>query len=256
MFCRNDTGGHLPRLDRDQRLTVPADDRLRYGDPTADGSAIVPPKLVIFDNDGVLVDSERLSNVVFAELVSGEGLATSFAQSVERYMGKRTTDCVAEIEAALGRPLPADFVPRYESRCAQLLRQDLVAVDGVVELLDAVRDNGVAHCIASSGTPEEIALRLSVTGLADRFDGNVFSGSMVAHGKPAPDLFEYAAKQMGVPASEAVVIEDSPAGIMGAKAAGCHVIGHAALLPPARLREAGADEVVTDMTQVAALLGL
>lgn len=215
-----------------------------------------PPELVIFDNDGVLVDSERLSNVVFAAWITENGLPTSYRESVDNYMGKRTTDCAAEIEAKLGRALPGDFVEVYERRCNELLRRELTAVDGVPELLDELDANEIRYCIASSGTPEEIALRLTTTGLDARFDDNVYSGTRVPRGKPAPDLFWHAAERMGVDVADCVVIEDSPAGIIGAKAAGIRVIGHACLLPPQRLREAGADEVVTGMREVAPLLGL
>lgn len=214
------------------------------------------PKLVIFDNDGVLVDSERLSNVVFAEWITENGLPTSYDESVELYMGKRTTDCAAEIERRLGRPLPSDFVAVYERRCNDLLRRELTVVDGVVELLDSLDANGTPYCIASSGTPDEIALRLATTGLDVRFDGNVYSGTQVPRGKPAPDLFLHVAERMGAVPGDCVVVEDSPAGITGAKAAGIPVIGHAALLPAQRLREAGADVVVSSMREVGPLLGL
>ena len=213
------------------------------------------PKLVVFDNDGVLVDSERLSNVVFAAWVSENGLPTTFEQSVDKYMGLRTTDCLAMIEAELGRALPADFVSVYEGRCTEVIKRDLVPVDGVPELLEELQRDGTAYCIASSGTPAEIALRLSVTGLDQHFeDAWIHSGTYVAHGKPAPDLFEYAAAKHGVSPADCVVIEDSIAGVTGAKAAGMYVIGHAALQPGARLTEAGADVVVGSMREVAGLL--
>lgn len=247
-------------------LTSPAADTIGgFGDdgavhaPADAGSEpAVPstPKLVIFDNDGVLVDSERLSNVVFAALITENGLPTSFEESVECYMGKRTTDCVVEIERRLGRALPSDFIEVYEHRCNDMLRRELTAVDGVEELLDSLDANKTPYCIASSGTPDEIALRLTATGLDVRFDGNVYSGTQVPRGKPAPDLFLHAARRMGVDPADCVVIEDSPAGITGAKAAGIRVIGHASLLPPQRLRAAGADVVVSGMREVAPLLGL
>ncbi|GIG63955.1 HAD family hydrolase [Phytomonospora endophytica] len=213
------------------------------------------PKLVIFDNDGVLVDSERLSNVVFAEMITAAGLPTTFEESVDLYMGKRTTDCVPLVESLLGAPLPAGFIAEYEQRCGDLLRRELVAVDGVTDLLETLQRDGTAYCIASSGTPAEIDLRLTVTGLAEHFENEwIHSGVMVANGKPAPDLFEYAAAQHGVSPAECVVIEDSIAGVTGAKAAGMFVIGHAALLPGNRLAEAGADIVVGSMREVKGLL--
>ncbi|MEV0644543.1 HAD family phosphatase [Phytomonospora sp. NPDC050363] len=213
------------------------------------------PKLIIFDNDGVLVDSERLSNVVFAAMLTEAGLPTTFEQSVDLYMGKRTTDCVALIESNLGSALPAAFIADYEQRCGDVLRRELVAVEGVAELLETLQRDGTAYCIASSGTPAEIDLRLTVTGLAEHFETDwIHSGVMVAHGKPAPDLFLYAAERHGVAPSDCVVIEDSIAGVTGAKAAGMFVVGHAALLPPERLAEAGADIVVGSMREVKGLL--
>lgn len=214
------------------------------------------PSLIIFDNDGVLVDSERLSNVVFAEWVSRNGLPTTFSQAVDKYMGRRTTDCLAAIEAELGRRLPSDFVEVYERRCEEVLRRELTPVDGVAELLTALRDAGRPYCIASSGTPAEITLRLEVTGLASAFNGNVYSASMVAKGKPAPDLFLHAAARSGHEPGDCVVVEDSTAGVTGAKAAGMRVVGHADLQAADRLRAAGADHVVTSMRDVAALIGV
>ncbi|CAM3348230.1 HAD family hydrolase [Stackebrandtia soli] len=213
------------------------------------------PRLVIFDNDGVLVDSERISNVVFAALITEHGLPTTFEESVALYMGKRTSDCVGLIEASLGRALPPDFVHQYERRCETVLRRELAPVDGARELVEALRTRGSDYCIASSGTPDEIALRLNLTGLASLFDANVYSASMVERGKPAPDLFLHAAASHAVEASDCVVIEDSTAGVTAARAAGMRVIGHAALASAERLRDAGADEVVTTMRDVPSLLG-
>lgn len=214
------------------------------------------PELIIFDNDGVLVDSERLSNRILAGLVTQAGLPTTFEQAVSRYMGRRSTDCVTDIEEQLGFSLPDDFLERYEQQCADVLRAELTAIDGVVDLLDSLDAASVPYCIASSGTPAEIELRLTTTGLADRFGERVYSGSMVANGKPAPDLFEYAADKMGFAPTAAVVIEDSPAGVAGARAAGTHVIGHAALADAERLTAAGAHRIVSDMRQVLPLLGI
>lgn len=212
-------------------------------------------KLLIFDNDGVLVDSERISNVVFAEWMSECGAPTTFQESVDLYMGKRTSDCVPLIEERLGRALPANFVSVYEQRCGDALRRDLTAVPGVPELLETLQREGVQYCIASSGTPDEIDLRLSVTGLAEHFETEwIHSGTFVANGKPAPDVFLYAADKHGVAPSDCVVVEDSVAGITGAKAAGMYVIGHAALLPATRLADAGADIVVGSMREVIGLL--
>jgi HAD superfamily hydrolase (TIGR01509 family) len=210
---------------------------------------------VVFDCDGVLVDSERINNEVFAELVTDCGLPTTFADSVRRYMGRSTTECVAEVERELGRPIGYDLAAVYTQRVIEAQRAGLVAVDGVAELLVGLRAGGIPVCVASSGTPEEIAFRLRATGLDQHFGVHCYSATMVARGKPAPDLFLLAAAQIGVDPAECVLIEDSPYGVQGGKAAGMTVIGFAALATPDRLRAAGADHVVTSMAQVSALLG-
>lgn len=217
---------------------------------------LAPPRAVVFDCDGVLVDSERLSNVVFAEVVSAEGLPTTFDDSVVRYLGRSTVECAAEIAAALGRPLRTDLVGEYERRSAAMLRRDLTAVAGVTALLDSLVGKDIPRCVASSGTPPEIALRLAVTGLAHYFGDAVYSASMVARGKPEPDLFLLAADRLGVAPADCVLIEDSPYGVRGGKSAGMTVIGYADLVPAHRLREAGADVVLDNMADVVKELGL
>lgn len=214
------------------------------------------PRLVIFDNDGVLVDSERLTSQVLADMLTTEGLPSTFDDVVHRYLGRRTSDCLAEVEQRLGRPLAPNFVSTFDDSCSRAMRELLQPMPGVNTMLDTLEQAGVAMCVASSGTPKEIDLRLTVTGLKTRFNDDVFSGVQVRHGKPAPDLFLFAAERMNCPASEAVVVEDSPAGITGAKAAGMRVIGHANLLPATRLHEAGADTVVAKLDEVPALLGV
>ena len=215
-----------------------------------------PVRAVVFDCDGVLVDSERLSCQIFAEVVTEEGLPTSFEESVERYLGRSTVEAAAEIAERLGRPLRTDLVGEYERRSAAALRTQLTPIPGVVEVLDALVAAGVPRCVASSGTPAEIALRLEVTKLEHYFDGHVYSASMVPRGKPAPDLFLHAAAGLGAPPEECVVIEDSPYGVRGGKAAGMTVIGLASLVAPDCLAEAGADVVVTDITAVRDILGI
>jgi HAD superfamily hydrolase (TIGR01509 family) len=213
-------------------------------------------RLVIFDCDGVLVDSEPIANRVFAEVVTEEGLPTSYADSVARYLGRSFAECAADVVRELGRPLRTDLLGEYERRCAERLRASLKPVPGVVDLLDTLVAAGVPRCVASSGTPSLVALKLSVTGLDSYFGDHVFTTAMVDRGKPAPDLFLFAARRCGVDPADCVVIEDSPAGVRAARAAGAAVIGLVGLIPAERLAAAGADTVVTDLTEVAPLLGL
>lgn len=208
------------------------------------------PAAVVFDCDGVLVDSERVSNRVFAELVTAEGLPTSFDDSVRRYLGRSTAECAVEIAGTLGRPLRTDLVAEYERRTAEALRAELTPMPGVSDLLNTLHAAGIARCVASSGTPDEIALRLEITRLAHYFGHHVYSATMVPRGKPEPDLFRYAAARLGVPPTRCVLIEDSPYGVRGGKAAGMTVVGLASLVPPDRLAAEGADLVVTDIAEV------
>ncbi|MEO1063058.1 MAG: HAD family hydrolase [Actinomycetota bacterium] len=203
----------------------------------------MPTDLVIFDNDGVLVDSERLANGILARLLTEAGLPTTAEESIVTYLGS-TMDRVRELaEAALGAALPADLFDRYHDELFERMAAELVPVPGIATVLDAL--DGRARCVASSGTPERIRRSLTLTGLIDRFDdGALFSASEVERGKPAPDLFLHAASTMDVRPERCVVVEDSPAGVEAAKAAGMTVIGFAALTPLERL--ADADEVVVD----------
>ncbi len=214
------------------------------------------PEAVVFDCDGVLVDSERLSNEIFAQVITEEGLPTSFDDSVRRYLGRSTVECAADIEAALGRPLRTDVVGEYERRTFAAFRRELAAMPGITDLLDALVAAGVTRCVASSGTPEEIALRLEITKLTHYFDGRIYSAAMVPRGKPEPDLFEYAAARLGVDPARCVLIEDSPAGVLGGKAAGMTVVGFASLMDPDRLTAAGADLVVTEIADAWEVLGV
>lgn len=213
-------------------------------------------KLVVFDCDGVLVDSEPINNAVFAELVTEAGLPTTLEQSIASYMGRATVECVADVERELGRPIGFDLADAYEHRVLARQRDELVAIDGVRDLLDLLREASVPVCVASSGTPREIAFRLRVTGLDGYFGEHCYSASMVARGKPAPDLFLLAADRMGVDPADCVLIEDSPFGVRGGRAAGMTVLGYAALADPHTLHDAGADHVVTAMSAVPPLLNL
>ncbi|GIF94924.1 HAD family hydrolase [Catellatospora citrea] len=213
-------------------------------------------KAVVFDCDGVLVDSEIINNAVFAELVTRAGLPTTLAQSIERYMGRATVECVADVERELGRPVGFDLPAEYEREVLARQRDGLTAVDGVRELLELLRDAAVPVCVASSGTPQEIAFRLRVTGLAEYFGEHCYSAAMVARGKPEPDLFLLAADRIGVDPADCALIEDSPFGVRGGRAAGMTVLGYAALASADTLRAAGAAHVVTAMAQVPPLLGL
>lgn len=220
----------------------------------------MPIGLVIFDSDGVLVDSEPIASRVLAEALTEIGYATSAADAVARYTGISLTSLLAKIEAEWNRPLPADFATSLVQRDFAAFRTELKRIEGVIETLDELDRRGILKCVASSGTPAKLEVTLGVSGLARYFEPHIFSAQMVAHGKPAPDLFLLAASRMGVPPQNCVVIEDSVAGITAARRAGTRpfgFIGGSHALPglEAKLGEAGAERVFARMTDLPGLLG-
>jgi HAD superfamily hydrolase (TIGR01509 family) len=212
-----------------------------------------PYDLVIFDNDGVLVDSETLANTILAGLLTEHGLPCTFADSVRDFLGGTLARVHASYEARTGRRLPGEFDSWYYERLFAGFRDGLQAVPGVIAVLDALDVTGTPYCVASSGSHERIRLAHARAGLGGRFAGRVFSAEDVTHGKPAPDLFLHAADSLGVKPARCAVIEDSPLGVEAAKAAGMMVYGFAAVTPAERLT--GANQVFTDMHVLIRLLG-
>jgi HAD superfamily hydrolase (TIGR01509 family) len=208
--------------------------------------------LVIFDNDGVLVDSERLANRVLSRLLSRLGVPTTFEESVDTYLGGTIDRVRALVETEIGRRLPDDFEDRYYRDVFAAFDAGLAAVEGVVSVLDDLEAAGIRYCVASSGSHERIARSLRQTGLWERFRDRVFSADDVAAGKPEPDLFLHAVARMGADPEASVVVEDSPLGVQAAVAAAIPVIGFAAVTPAERL--SGAQGVCADMAAVGDLL--
>lgn len=208
--------------------------------------------LLIFDCDGVLVDSEIIAFDVLAQMLSALGRPMSLAECRRRFMGRRTPEVLAEVETEIGHPIPADMGLRMKALLFDRLRHELRPVEGVKEAIGRLPR---PICVASSSSPERIALSLEVTGLAPLFGAHVFSAEQVAHGKPAPDLFLFAARSMGVAPSETIVIEDSPAGVTAARRAGMGIIGfagasHADQELIEALHAAGAAVVLTSMADL------
>ncbi|MET7637056.1 HAD family hydrolase [Streptomyces sp. NPDC005438] len=215
--------------------------------------------LVIFDNDGVLVDSEPLSNATLAGYLSELGFPTSYEESVRDFMGGSMRRVHDTVWRRYGRALPEDFDERFHERVFSVFDRELGAVPEVAELLAWVGGTGTPYCVASSGTHERIRRTLRRTGLYELFVGQPsgvrewrFSSQDVAEGKPAPDLFLHAAKSMGVPPDRCVVIEDSPLGVAAARAAGMDVYGFARMTPAGQLADAVA--TFTRMSEVPDLL--
>ncbi len=209
--------------------------------------------LVIFDNDGVLVDSEPLSNRILADYLTEVGHPTTYEESVRDFMGAAEHRIHDLIRERTGQALPAGFNETLHARVFEAFARELEPVEGVGVVLDKLAADGVAYCLASSGTHERIRVALRKTGLYERFDEErIFSAQDVGRGKPAPDLFLHAAAGMGVPAERCAVIEDSPLGVAAARAAGMDVYGFAAMTPAERLQDATA--LFASMTELPDLL--
>lgn len=208
-------------------------------------------QLVIFDCDGVLVDSERLSNAVMRDMVEELGYVASFEEIHRQFVGLAMPACVALIHKLTGRPAPADFPERFWARMFAAFETDLTCVPGIERVLDTLT---VPYCVASNGRRLKIEFTLGKTGLLKRFAGRIFSVEDVVNPKPAPDLFLHAARTMGARTSATTVVEDTPTGVSAARAAGMRVIGFAAMTPVDRLIKAGADQIARDMDEVIGLL--
>jgi HAD superfamily hydrolase (TIGR01509 family) len=209
--------------------------------------------LVIFDCDGVLIDSELLSVQADIECLAEHGIDLSVEEILDRYTG--TSGMVADLESRYGRILPG-FDERHRQLVRPLFEAGLQAIPGVAAVLDSL---ACRSCVASSSSPQRLRHALSLVGLFERFDPHVFSATAVARGKPAPDLFLHAADRMGVTPQRCVVIEDSLPGVAAAVAAGMLAIGfaggsHCRAGHAARLAEAGAALVIDRMAELAPAL--
>jgi HAD superfamily hydrolase (TIGR01509 family) len=194
-----------------------------------------------------------LSNSVIAEIVTELGVPTTLDDAYRTYMGKRLSDVIDTIERVTGRKLPDDFADSYQRRTFDAFRARLTPLDGAREFVMAWR--AVPNCIASSSSPERLALSLEILDMAALFEERVFSASNVARGKPHPDIFLYAAERLGVAPADCIVIEDSIGGIAAARSAGATSIGLTAAshIQPgfdAKLRQAGAAHVAASFAEL------
>jgi HAD superfamily hydrolase (TIGR01509 family) len=213
-------------------------------------------ELVIFDCDGVLVDSEAISNEVLAQALSAEGLPTTMAEARKAYQGLLLADVVSRAQARLGRVLPDDWLERYERDRDAAFRRELTPVPGAAQAVESISRSGVAVCVASQGKIEKTRLSLGLTGLRDLFPRHaLFSAYAVPRGKPHPDLFLSAATAMGAKPARCVVVEDTPSGVTAAVNAGMRVFGHVADSDEDALRAAGA-EVLRTLDELPARLGV
>ena len=210
---------------------------------------------MIWDCDGVLVDSERLVTRLEAQWITALGWPLTQAEVVARFVGRSEEHMAAEIERHVGR-VPPGWFDGLRAASHELLRTELTPVDGVIAAMDALDAAGVPMCVASSSDHDRLRLVLGQTGLLARFGDRIHSATDVGAGKPAPDLFLHAAVAHGVAPPECVVIEDSVPGVIAGVAAGIRTLGFTGGLTPAdRLRDAGA-EAFDQMAELPALLGL
>ncbi|MFF9622265.1 HAD family hydrolase [Streptomyces griseosporeus] len=210
-------------------------------------------ELVIFDNDGVLVDSEPISNRHLAAYLTELGHPTTYEESIRDYMGSAMHRIHELVFERTGQRLPEDFDDVFHARVFSAFERELKPVAGVEDVLEKLAADGTPYCVASSGSHERIRVGHRATGLDQWFDeGRIFSSQDVGRGKPAPDLFLHAAERMGVAPERCVVVEDSPLGVQAAVAAGMDVLGFTAMTPAERL--AGASQLFGSMADLGDLL--
>ena len=209
---------------------------------------------VLFDCDGVLVDSERITSRVWAGLLTDIGLPTTTEQSLATYLGNSMARCLEIVTEQLGHTPPDSLLTDFYAHVKVALANEVTAVDGIVEVLDALDAAGIGYGVASNGEHEKMQTTLGATGLLSRFEGRRFSAVDVARPKPAPDLFLHAARQLGFAPSRTIVVEDSPLGVFGASTAGMAVIGYAELVSPERLMAAGASHTVFSLRELLAFI--
>ena len=207
--------------------------------------------LVIFDCDGVVVDSERIVHAVFGAFIRSLGVHLSDEEMFERFLGLRLAECLRVVEGLTGQPVPPGALDRYRADRDRVLREQVQPVEGVREVLEGLT---IPYCIASSGDLDKMRVTLGATKLMPLFDGRFYSATEVPRGKPAPDVFLLAAQRMGALPARCVVIEDSVNGVLAGCAAGMTVFGFAGLTAPAKLIDAGAALVCSHMRELPALL--
>jgi HAD superfamily hydrolase (TIGR01509 family) len=216
------------------------------------------PDLVIFDCDGVLVDSEVISNRIFMESFAELGIVFTLEEMLAFGVGKNAVTLAAAIEQEFGVTLPAGFIEGQRARIMEAFTMELRPIDGVPELLAALK---LKRCVASNSHIRRVQHALTTTGLMPHLEPHIYTPAMVARGKPAPDLFLYAAEQHGIRPDRCLVIEDSLSGVVAALAAGMPIIGfvggsHCRPGHADAMREAGCVEVFARMVDLANYLGM
>ena len=215
-----------------------------------------PFDAILFDCDGVLVDSEPITLKVMTASLNAVGLALNYEQVVQRFLGKSLPEEIPALEAQLGKQLPTDFIARFRSDRNIALARDIVAIPGVGDFIQLLQSLGIAFAVASGADCAKMRITLGTTGLLPLFEGNMVGSDMVAHTKPAPDVYLKAAQLLNVDPRRCVVIEDTPTGTRAGLAAGAKVYGFSRFTDAQLLVEAGVSGVFSDMSELPALLGL
>lgn len=219
--------------------------------PASPASAASAIELVIFDCDGVLIDSERIFNRIFAAHLRGLGAEVDLEYMFEHFVGNSWDHCIGKITGLLGCAPPDDLKHAVWTEARTAFRDELAAIPGIAAALDRIPH---PICVASNSGPEELRVNLGMVGLLSRFGDRIFSAKQVARSKPAPDVYLLAASTLGVQPSKCLVIEDSPVGVAAGVAAGMKVMGYCAHTPAHRLREAGAHPLFKDMRDLPGLI--
>jgi HAD superfamily hydrolase (TIGR01509 family) len=220
--------------------------------PRSVSAPLVPAvQLVIFDCDGVLIDSERLAVKVDVQVLHELGWPLTEAEVIERFVGRSDRDAQTAIEDHLGRRLPPGWDEQFKPLYEEAFAAKLTPVDGVVQALDQIM---LPTCVASSGTHDHLRYTLGLTDLYARFEGRIFSAEDVANGKPAPDLFLHAAERMATEPVGCVVVEDSRPGVEAARAAGMRVLAYAGGLSAAAALDGPDTIVFADMRDLPNLI--
>lgn len=209
-----------------------------------------PVELVIFDCDGVLVDSERLAIGLNIEMLAEYGYTATEQEIIDQFVGRSLAAIMERIETMVGRPVP-EWREQWMTRMTAMHDASLTAVDGVVEALERL---DIPVCVASSGGPAKIRHSLDVTGLRRFFGDRLFSAADVPRGKPAPDLFLHAARTLGVAPAACVVVEDSRPGVQAARAAGMRSFGYSAGVTPSERLSGGGTVVFDDLRRLPELI--
>lgn len=194
-------------------------------------------KCIIFDCDGVLVDTEKIGNGILIGMAGEYGFKMELEDAYRNFNGRNLKDCFLQIEKSIKRKLPEDFENRYREKSFEAFKRDAKPVEGVEDFIAKLK---IPYCVASSGPVEKIRLNLETAGLLDKFENKIFSSYSINSWKPNPEIFLFAAKEMGFDVSECVVIEDSMAGVMAGIKGGFKVYGFANENNAADLKQEGA----------------